>query len=183
MIKNIKDKGNGNNLVRVAYTVKNRTYMKDLELTKEELGTMGIGDSIDVFYNSKKPSECKNTTRTVGSIYITVLMLLAAGIISIIINIRYYTRVRTNIRLIEENNYILAKFYRIEFKKPIIPTSSKNINYVYCKGKIDGEKITFKSLGFKMKAKPLNDSSMIKVYIDKNNNSNYLVALDDIIGE
>ena len=83
-----------------------------------------------------------------------------------------------NIRItFNENNTVDAKFYRLEFKNSIF--GNERINYVYCKANINGEKRILKSIGFKEKPKPLNDTFNISVYID--NKNNYLVNIYDLI--
>ena len=63
------------------------------------------------------------------------------------------------------------------FKNSIF--TNKRIYFVYCKAVLNNEKKVFKSIGFKDKPKPLNDTSKIKVYVD--NNNHYLVNIYDLI--
>ena len=181
VVKNIKNDGNSNRVIRVAYIVDKKSYINDINYNVGELGEIEIGDTIDIFYNKKDPNEANITTKTVGSVYLTMFILVAVFVLLVIYIIKYYMRIKLNIRLIEEDNYVMAKFSRIEFKNSYNPFMIGRVNRVYCKAKINDDKKIFKSVAFAEKTKPLNDTSMIKVYIDKNDTNKYLVDLNDII--
>lgn len=181
IVKNIKDKEDGNRIIRVTYIVNKKTYNKDIEYNVAELGELEIGDTVSIFYNSQNPSEAQITTRTVGSVVIIILLLILIFVILVLCLVYYYMRIKMNIKLINDNNFVMAKFQRLEFKNSVNPFGNGRINRVYCKTKINDEKVIFRSIGFVGKPKPLNDTSMIKVYIDKNNIKKYLVELDSII--
>ena len=117
-------------------------------------------------YNKDNPRDVRTATKSLSSMIIIIIILSLVTILSLVGAILYYIRIRTNIRLIKDNNIVNATFYRLEFKNSII--GNERINYIYCK-----EKKIFKSVGFKNKPKPLNDQSIIDVYVD--NKNNYLV--------
>lgn len=180
IVKNIKEMEDGNRVIRVSYIVDKKTYNKDIEYNISELGDVQIGDTVSIFYNSTNPGEAHITTRTTGGVIFTVGILLVILVICVLYTIYYYKRIKTNIKLIEDDNFIMAKFQRLEFRNSFNPFVNGKVNYVYCKTKIDDEKVVFKSMGFVEKPKPLNDTSMIKVYIDKNDSKKYLVDLNSI---
>jgi len=181
IVKNIKDVENGNKVIRVTYIVDKKTYNKDIEYNMAELGEVEIGDTVSIFYNSTNPNEAEITTRTVGSVILVVMLVVAIFIILVLYDIYYVLKIKSNIKLINDNNFVMAKFQRLEFRNSMNPFIMGRVNRVYCKTKINNEKVVFKSMSFANKPKPLNDTSMIKVYIDKNNNKNYLVDLESII--
>ena len=181
IVKNIKEKEDGNRIIRVTYIVNKKTYNKDIEYNVSELGELEIGDTVSIFYNSTNPNEAHITTRTVGSVLLIMILLITILVILVLCLVYYYLRIKMNIKLINDNNFIMAKFQRLEFKNSMNPFSVGRVNRVYCKAKINGEKTIFKSIGFTGKPKPLNDTSMIKVYINKDDIKKYLVELDSII--
>ena len=75
----------------------------------------------------------------------------------------------------------MTQFYRLEFRNSINPLEKNRVNRVFCKAKINDKKVIFKSITFVEKPKPLNDTTTIKVYIDKNKPERYLVDLNDVI--
>lgn len=175
LVTNVNDKENTRE-IRVSYKVNNSLYTKDFSLEKGELSYVNIGDTLDIFYNKTNPKDARTSSKSLVSMVIIISLLLVAAITLIVSGIVYYIRVRTNIRLININKTIEAKFYRLEFKNSLM--SNERINYVYCKAIVNGEKRIFKSVGFKNKPKPLNDNSIINVYIDDKNN--YLVNVYEI---
>lgn len=181
IVKNIKDLEDGNRVIRVTYIVDKKTYNKDIEYNISELGDVGIGDTVSIFYNSNDPSEAQITTRTVGGVIFTVGILFVILVIIVLYTLYYYLKIKSNIKLIEDDNFVMAKFQRLEFRNSFNPFVAGKVNYVYCKTKINDEKVVFKSLGFIEKPIPLNDTSMIKVYMDKNDKRKYLVDLESII--
>ena len=181
IVKNIKEIDNGNRIIRVTYIVDKKTYNKDIEYNISELGDVGIGDTVSIFYNSKNPAEAQITTRTVGGVLFTIAILAVILVILVLYTLYYYLRIKSNVKLIEDDNYVMARFQRLEFRNSFNPFVSGKVNRVYCKTKINDEKVIFKSMGFVEKPIPLNDTSMIKVYIDKEDKRRYLVDLESII--
>lgn len=176
LVTNKKSKDN-ENIIRVSYKISNKVYLSEIYVTNEEFDSIHIGDKVEIFYNKKRPSECRMNTRSVINLLVIVLLLVMTMIVCILIAIFYSIRIRTNRKLINDNNTIDAKFYRLEFKNSIF--TNKRIYFVYCKAVLNNEKKVFKSIGFKDKPKPLNDTSKIKVYVD--NNNHYLVNIYDLI--
>lgn len=175
LVTNVNEK-NDNRVIRVSYKVNNESYIKDFELKNSELATINIGDGLEVFYNKNNPNDARTSSKSLASIIIIICMLSLAAIVFILVGLWYYIRIRTNIKLISNNKTVEAKFYRLEFRNSIM--GNERINYVYCKGFVNGEKRIFKSVGFKNKPKPLNDKSTINVYVDDKNN--YLVNVYEI---
>lgn len=181
IVKNIKKENDSSRVIRVSYVVDKKTYVKDIEYDVAELGDVEIGDYVDIFYNSEKPQDAKLTTKTLGSVYITIILLISVGVIFVLFIVYYVLRININTKLLKDNNYVMTKFYRLEFRNSINPLEKNRVNRVYCKAKINDKKMIFKSITFVEKPKPLNDTSMIKVYIDKDNSERYLVDLNDVI--
>lgn len=175
LIKNIREDEN-DKIIRVSYKIKDNLYSKDIDVESLEYTSVHIGDAIEIFYNKNNPSDARMATKSLSSIMIVIIMLSLITVASLAGAILYYIRIRTNIKLINNNQIVKAKFYRIEFKNSII--GNEKINYVYCKGIVNGEKRIFKSVGFRNKPKPLNDESIINVYVD--NKRNYLVDVCEI---
>lgn len=176
LIKNKENKDN-KNIIRVSYKVEDKIYSTDIIVTEKEFMSLHTGDMLEIFYNEKNPIENMTTKRSVASVLFIIVLLVIVIICSIVFLIIYYSRIRTNRQLIRDNVSIETKFYRMEIKKSLL--GSENIYYIYCKGKINNELKTFKSIGIKNKPKPLNDTSIINVYI--NNKGKYLVNIDGIL--
>ena len=176
LVKNKKKKDN-KNIIRVSYKIGSKIYSGDIFVSNKEFDTIHIGDKMEIFYNTKKATDCRMTSHSMLNILMIIIILLIVMLICIVKGIFYSISIRTNQKLINENNVVDAKFYRLEFKKSIF--GNDIINYVYCKAIVNEEKRIFKSIGFKEKPKPLNDTSNITVYID--NKNNYLVNIYDLI--
>lgn len=175
LVTNVNDTDNTRE-IRVSYKVNESLYTKDFLLKNGELSYVNIGDNLEIFYNKTNPKDARTSSKSLVSIVIIICLLSVATITLIVFGVIYYIRIRTNIKLIKINKTVEAKFYRLEFKNSIM--GNERINYVYCKGIVNGEKKIFKSVGFKNKPKPLNDKSIINVYIDDKNN--YLVNVYEI---
>lgn len=176
LVKN-KNKKDSKNIIRVSYKIENKIYSCDIFVSDKEFDSIHIGDKMEIFYNTKNITDCRMTKHSMMNLLLILLMLFIIMIICILKAIFYSIRIRINQKLINENNTVDAKFYRLEFKNSIF--ANERINYVYCKANINGEKRILKSIGFKEKPKPLNDTSNISVYID--NKNNYLVNIYDLI--
>ena len=178
IVKN-KENKDKENIIQVSYNVGDNNILDEIVVSDNDFNSIHIGDKMEIFYNKSKPNECRMTTRSITNILIIMLILFFIQVASIVIAIFYSIRIRTNKELIISNNVIETKFSRLEFKNSIF--GNQRINYVYCKANVNGEKKKFKSIGFTNKPKPLNDTSVIRVYIDDKNN--YLVNIYDLIEE
>ena len=175
LIKN-KENKHGKKVIRVSYKVKSKIYSNDIYVSDKEYTSLHTGDSLEIFYNSNNPIDCRMTTRSMGNVIFIIFLLLFIAISSFTLGILYYKSIRTNKQLIKDNITIDTTFYRLEFKNSIF--GNEKVNYIYCKGTYNNENRIFKSVGFKFKPKPLNDKSIIKVYI--NDKGKYLVKIDDL---
>ncbi|MCR5608856.1 MAG: hypothetical protein K6G26_07305 [Lachnospiraceae bacterium] len=171
------------NYISVIYEVKGKEYTAKIKLDEsDDIDYYKVNDNIRLFYDETNPKDCRMDSRSAISIYLVVFILSMIGAYGAYLTGSHIKKIILNRKLIKDNNFIMADFYKIKKRKSYYNNINGIENYVKCRYRENenDEYIYFTSMFMKNDIGHYLKDKKIKVYVDKNNYKIYLVDMNDI---